>query len=326
MKEKILAIVGPTGSGKSALALRLCQRLGGELISCDSMQIYRRMDVGTAKPTKEEQRLVPHHMIDLLEPTEPFSCADYVSRASEVIGSCHQRGVLPVICGGTGLYLDALLRGEDLPKNTTDQQLRRELWKRLEEEGCEDLWETLKQVDPAEAEKVHPHNVKRVIRALEIYYAGGIPKSEQDRRSQSGELRYDATVIGLRYVPRECLYEQIERRVDQMLAQGLAEETGRLKEEGVFERNGTAAGAIGYKELLPYLNGQETLVKASERLKTATRRYAKRQMTWFGAKAYVQWIDIMEKERKKTFEEIVNNALELFQKDAECDKIKGENQ
>ncbi|MBQ9086125.1 MAG: tRNA (adenosine(37)-N6)-dimethylallyltransferase MiaA [Clostridia bacterium] len=317
----VLAIVGPTGGGKSALALALSRRLGGEIVSCDSMQVYRRMDIGTAKPTKEEQNTVPHHMIDLRDPTEPFSCADYVTEATQVIEDCRKRERLPVICGGTGLYLDALLRRDDLPENTTDDVLREELWQVAETQGKDELWQRLSQVDPVSAAKTHPNNVKRVIRALEIYHTVGIPKSELDRLSQESGNRYEACVIGLRYPDRERLYRRIDERVEKMFDMGLAEETRQLMEEGVFLINQTAAQAIGYKELLPWLRGEETLSEAKERLKLATRHYAKRQMTWFGARPYVRWLDMTENGKEKTFEEIVNNAAELFQKNRICGKI-----
>ena len=317
----VLAIVGPTGGGKSALAVALCQRLGGELISCDSMQIYRGMDVGTAKPTEEEQRTVPHHMIDIRDPKESFSCADYVAEATKVIEDCQGRGRLPVICGGTGLYLDALLRGGDLSENTTSEALRDELLSLAQTEGNEALWQELNRVDPVSAQATHPNNVKRVIRALEIFRLSGIPKSEWDRRSREVENRYHALVIGLRYPERDLLYHRIDRRVDQMFDMGLVEETRRLMEAGVFAVNRTAAAAIGYKELLPYLSGEESGDAARERLKIATRHYAKRQMTWFQAKPFVRWLDMTENGREKTFEEIVNNAEELFQNWERCDKI-----
>ena len=317
----VLAIVGPTGGGKSALAVALCQHFGGELISCDSMQIYRGMDVGTAKPTKEEQSAVPHHMIDVRDPKEPFSCADYVAMATEIISDCQKRGRLPVICGGTGLYLDALLRGGELSENTTDEGLREALHQRAQTEGNDALWQELNQVDPISAAGIHPNNVKRVIRALEIFRTSGIPKSEWDQRSREGDARYDAFVIGLRYPERERLYQRIDRRVEQMFDMGLVEETRLLQEEGVFAVNQTAAAAIGYKELLPYLAGEEDLQAAKDRLKIATRHYAKRQMTWFGAKPYVHWLDMTENGSEKTFEEIVNNAAELFQNREICGKI-----
>ena len=309
-KNCILAVVGPTGGGKSALALKLCERLDGELISCDSMQIYRRMDVGTAKPTAEEQRRVKHHLIDIVEPTEPFSVSDYVQLARVAIEDCVRRGKLPVICGGTGLYLDARLRKNDFEPNTTDDSIRKELTQRYEREGADALWNELNEIDPESAALTHKNNAKRVIRALEIYRVSGRKKSELDLESRQGGMRYDAFVIGLEYSNREKLYERINDRVTQMLDDGLVDETRRLIDEGVFEKNATAAQAIGYKELFPYFEGHATLEKAAEDLRTATRRYAKRQMTWFSAKDYVKWIEADE----KTFEDIVNNAVELFKR------------
>ncbi len=314
---KVLAIVGPTASGKSALALALAKEYNGEIISCDSMQVYRGMNIGTAKPTAEEQGAVRHHMIDIADPDEAFSCADYVSLAAAAVEDCAARGKLPVLCGGTGLYLDALLRKNDFASETSDQAVREELHRIVDEQGIEPLMEELRRVDPESAAAIHPNNQKRVIRALEIYRTCGISKSELDRRSLEGGMRYEACVIGLRYVDREVLYRRIDSRVDQMLADGLVSETERLLSEGIFEKNRTAAQAIGYKELLPYCRGEMSLSEAAENLKTATRRYAKRQMTWFSAKEYVCWINA-DRERKeagqKTFEEIVNNAKELFQK------------
>lgn len=316
----ILAIVGPTGGGKSALAMALAQRLGGEIISCDSMQVYRGMDVGTAKPTAEERRRIRHHLVDVVEPDAPFSCAEYVVLAADAVEDCAARGKLPILCGGTGLYLDALLRKNDFEPETTDQAIRSALSCRAEREGAEALWRELERVDPQSAAATHPNNVKRVIRALEIFHTCGITKTELDRRSRMGGDRYDACVIGLRYTDREQLYRRIDTRVDRMLSEGLVEETRRLIAEGVFERNQTAAQAIGYKELLPYCLGESTLEEAVEHLKMATRRYAKRQMTWFSAKEYVRWLDLGEG-GEKTFEEIVNNAHLLFQNSGIYGKI-----
>ena len=310
-KIKILCIVGPTASGKSSLALELAKDLGGEIISCDSMQIYRRMDIGTAKPTVEEMAQIKHHMIDVADPDESFSCADYVKLADAAIRDCAKRGKLPIVCGGTGLYLDALLRGADFEETAGDEKIREELLAFAEREGAHALHEELCRIDPESAAAIHENNVKRVVRAIEIYRVCGVPKSELDRRSQLVGDRFDATVIGLRYANREKLYSRIEKRVDIMMSEGLLTETKTLLSEGVFEKNNTAAQAIGYKELLSHIAGNEALDEAVERLKTATRRYAKRQMTWFSAKPYVSWIDADE----KTFEEIVNCAKKLFSKD-----------
>ena len=319
---KILAIVGPTGGGKSALALSLAERLGGEIISCDSMQVYRRMDIGTAKPTPQEQQRVKHHLIDIAEPSELFSCADYVPLAEKAIANCAAAGKLPIVCVGTGLYLDALLRKNDFAPDTVDEETRRELWAIVEKEGAEALYRELERIDPESAAATHPNNIKRVIRALEIYRVCGVTKTELDRRSREGGMRYDACVIGLRYVDRALLYRRIDDRVDAMMAAGLESETRTLMAEGVFEKNLTAAQAIGYKELLPYCQGEVSLSEAVESLKMATRRYAKRQMTWFSAKEYIRWMDLSQIPIEKTFEEIVNNAERLFQNFEKCDTIK----
>ncbi len=310
-KIKILAIVGPTASGKTAVAVELAKRLGGEVVSCDSMQVYRRMDIGTAKPTEEEISGIPHHLIDAVEPDAPFSCAEYVTRASEAVKEISKRGKLPILCGGTGLYLDRFLCGE-MEETHADEALRASLFAFAEKEGSEALHARLREVDSESADAIHPNNVKRVVRALEIYEQTGIPKSEFDRRSQVGESPYEATVIGLYYPRREVLYERINRRVDLMLADGLLEETQRLLDEGVFEVNLTAAQAIGYKELLGYLGGEETLAEATENLKTATRRYAKRQLTWFSAKPYVTWVDMERDGRLLTLDEVAGEIISRF--------------
>jgi tRNA dimethylallyltransferase len=311
-KIKIYAVVGPTASGKSALALELAKRHGGEIISCDSMQIYKRMDIGTAKPTAEEQSEVRHHLIDIVEPDVDFSCEDYVAYADKAIADCVSRGKLPIICGGTGLYLDTLLRGGNSAPVADTSAIRAELTARAESEGADAIYAELMRVDRESAENIHPNNLKRVIRALEIYYSCGVPKSELDRASKQIEPRYDASVLMLRYADRDILYRRIEKRVDQMIAEGLLEETRALMREGVFEKNGTAAQAIGYKELLGYLRGEQSLEDAIADLKTATRRYAKRQITWFSAKDYVLPISADGEQGIKRFEEIVNNAQKLF--------------
>lgn len=310
-KIKILAVVGPTASGKTAVAVELAKRLGGEVISCDSMQIYRRMDIGTAKPTEEEKCGVPHHLIDAVEPDAPFSCAEYVTRAAQAAKEITARGKLPILCGGTGLYLDRFLCGE-MEETQADEALRASLFAYAESEGIEALHARLLAVDPESAQAIHPNNVKRVVRALEIYEQTGIPKSEFDRRSQVVESPYDATVIGLFYPRREVLYERINRRVDIMLADGLLEETEKLMREGVFEVNQTAAQAIGYKELLGYFDGNETLGEAAENLKTATRRYAKRQITWFSAKPYVKWVDMEQNGQLRSLDDVCGEIVSRF--------------
>ena len=311
-KIKILAVVGPTASGKTAVSVELAKRLGGEVVSCDSMQVYRRMNIGTAKPTQEEKCGIAHHLIDAVDPETPFSCAEYVTLAAEAVKDISARGKLPIFCGGTGLYLDRFLCGE-MEETHADEALRTALFAFAEREGVDALHERLRAVDPESADAIHKNNVKRVVRALEIYEQTGISKSEFDRRSQETETPYEAVVIGLRYPNREVLYDRINRRVDIMLEEGLLEETQKLKSEGVFEVNLTAAQAIGYKELLGYLDGEETLAEATENLKTATRRYAKRQLTWFSAKPYVEWVEMEKDGALRTLDEVCREIISRFQ-------------
>ena len=313
-KPRILAVVGPTASGKSALALELARRLDGEIVICDSMQIYRGMDIGTAKPTAADRAAVPHHLVDIVDPEEAFSAMDYVAAANRAVADILSRGRLPILCGGTGLYLDAFLRGESFETPGADPAVRAELAALADERGAEYLHAQLSEVDPEAAEAIHPNNLRRVIRALELYRATGVTKTEWDRRSREVPARFDATVIGLCYQNREMLYERIARRVDEMLAEGLLDEVLALSARGVFERSPTAAGAIGYKELLPYFAHECTLAEAVTELKTATRRYAKRQMTWFAAKPYVKWLTMDDGESPRKYEEIVNMALELCER------------
>ena len=311
-KIKIFAVVGPTASGKSALALELAKRHGGEIISCDSMQVYKRMDIGTAKPTADEQRAVRHHLVDVVEPDVSFSSEDYVELASKAIEDCASRGKIPIVCGGTGLYLDALLRGGNSAEVKDTSDIRAILTERAEREGIQAIHRELTAVDTESAAAIHPNNVKRVIRALEIYYSCGVPKSELDRASRELEPKYDANVLWLSYYNRDILYSRIEKRVEEMIHEGLLLETENLMNEGVFEKNGTAAQAIGYKELLGYFRGEKTLETAVADLKTSTRRYAKRQITWFSAKKYAVPLGADGEFGIKRFEEIVNNAQNLF--------------
>ena len=292
-KYPLLAVVGPTASGKSELALELAGALGGEIVSCDSMQVYRGMDIGTAKPTQAERRGIPHHLIDIAEPDAPFTCSDYVRACRPVIADICARGRLPVLCGGTGLYLERLLYGgAEEPETAPDPALRRRWLDYAAAHGAHALHRRLAEVDPAGAAAIHENNIPRVIRALEIYGSTGVPKSEWDRRTRLPEPRYRAQVIGLRFADRAALYARIDARVRRMLEQGLLDEVRRLLSRGVFAANATAAQAIGYKELLGYLRGEESYDAAVERLCRATRRYAKRQMTWFAARSYVRWLTV----------------------------------
>lgn len=308
MKKTILAVVGPTASGKSALAIELARRLKGEIICCDSMQIYKQMNIGTAKPDKEELSLAPHHLFDFVDPMQSFSCADYIPLAKERVEDVLSRGKLPIFCGGTGLYLDRFLSGAQFEETTVDEDFRQQMNDFAIEHGNEALHQKLREVDPVSADEIHPNNVKRVIRALEIYRTSGKTKSELDRESKNFEGEYEAIQVGLKYEDRNVLYDRINLRVDKMIQNGLLEETSELLESGVFEKNATAAQAIGYKELLTYLNGEKTLIDAIEDLKIATRRYAKRQLTWFNSHGDVFWITA----DGKKLDDIANEAEEYI--------------
>ncbi len=310
IKPKIYAIVGPTACGKTSVSVEVARRLNGEIICCDSMQVYRDMPIGTAAPSADEMRGVPHHLFEFLDPHTPFSCADHTAAADSVISELTDRGAHPILVGGTGLYLDSLILGCGDAAAGPNPELRAKMQLFYEQNGVDALYALLVARDPEAASAVHKNNVKRVIRALEICEACGT-KTEYDRRARAS-LRYDATVVGLRFTDRARLYSRIERRVDAMIADGLVDETRRLLEYRVFDVNSTAAQAIGYKELLPYLRGESGLDACVEALKAATRRYAKRQMTWFSAHDYVNWVDCDGIEDEKTFENIVKNVLRVF--------------
>ncbi len=286
-KSSSLAIVGPTAVGKTATAILVAKEIGGEIVSCDSMQIYREMSVGTAKPTAEERATVPHHLVDFLSPFASYSAADYARDARQAAEEIFSRGRVPVFAGGTGLYLEAARtdRHKELPSDPeTMDSLRARLTSGEEsEEEKLRLHKELTLVDPLEAEKVHYRNLRRVLRALLIYHATGIPKSEWDRRSKDLPPALPMQTFLIDVHDRALLYARIEARVDRMIENGLVEETQRLYEGGVFRENTTAAQAIGYKELIDFIEGRATLAEAVETLKTASRRYAKRQLTWFHA-------------------------------------------
>ena len=265
--------------------------------------------VGTAKPTVEEMDGVPHHLIDIAEPDTVYSCAEYVADAKKAINDIVSRGKLPIICGGTGLYLESLLRGGSFEVTDTAPEYREELMRLAAEKGNLFVHDMLREVDPESAEATHPNNVKRVIRALEIYKTTGRTKTELDRLSRENESEYDALVVGLRYEDRERLYERIDKRVDIMLEMGLEKEIRELMADGVFESSVTAGQAIGYKELFGYINGESSYEEAVAILKQSTRRYAKRQLTWFSNRGNVEWIDI---KNENNFEQILNIAKNLF--------------
>ena len=293
--EPVVCIVGPTASGKTALSIALARAFDGEIISADSMQIYRGMDIGTAKPSPAERAGIPHHMLDVADPEEDYSVARYVEEASRAIADIHLRGKLPIVAGGTGLYVDSLLRGMDFAESPGDAVLRRALAERAQREGSGELYAELARVDPEQAARLHINDTKRIIRALEVFYATGERLSEHNRRTREYPARYRAAVIGLTYADRALLYGRIEARVDQMLEDGLVDELRTLLGRGVPE-SATSMQAIGYKELRPYLAGEKSLAEAAADLKQATRRYAKRQITWFRRNPDIRWftVDNME--------------------------------
>lgn len=303
--KKIIVIAGPTASGKSALAIELARRLKSEIISCDSMQIYKGMDIGTAKPSKEEMAEIRHSMIDVVDPSENFSCSDYAAMATPIIDRVIGEGKVPIICGGTGLYIDALLGG-GYPETDTLPEIRTQLLTQAEERGAYDLWLRLAAIDRKSASSIHPNNVKRVARAIEIFISTGKPKSEWDSQTQLAPKRYDPVIMVLER-DRNELCRRIDCRVDQMMENGLLEEVTGLVSSGKLHRGTTASQAIGYKELLDYLYKETTLKDAVLKIKQATRQYAKRQMTWFRRYKNANPIPCGE-----NFEDIVNNALNLL--------------
>lgn len=286
-KIPVIVVVGPTASGKTRLSVDLAKHFGGEVISADSMQIYRYMDIGTAKVTEEEKQGIPHHMIDILDPGEKFSVAEYVDMSSKLVYTVHERGKVPVIAGGTGLYVDSLITGTAFEPLESDQTLRDELQKEADTLGNEALFQRLQKVDPEIAKTLHPNNVGRVIRALEVCLLTGITMSEHQRRSRLQPAPYDSCIIGLSYDDRQKLYDRIDLRVELMVKEGLIEEVKSLAEKGFGQ---TAAQAIGYKEILEYLHGEVSLEEAVETVKRQSRRYAKRQLTWFRRNQNIHWI------------------------------------
>jgi tRNA dimethylallyltransferase len=310
MNDKIIAVAGPTASGKSALALELCKRLDGELISLDSMQIYRGLDIGTAKPTKAEQAEVRHHMIDICEPTENFSAAEFAERAHKVIADVQSRGKKAVLCGGTGLYLDTVLGRLDFGEIESDEKLRGELIAFAEKNGADALHERLREIDPQAAEKIHKNNVRRVARAIEIYELTGKTKTEHDREAIS-DSPYESLIIGLDYDDREVLYNRINRRVDAMIEAGLEGEVRSLVSRGLLSAESTAGQAIGYKEMLGYIAGDCSLGDTVEKIKLGTRRYAKRQLTWLRRNPNINWL---YPDRLCDFQSLVGEAEKIIGK------------
>lgn len=278
-KIPIVVVAGPTASGKTGLAIELAKRFDGEIVSADSMQIYKYMDIGTAKPTPAEREQCVHHLIDFLKPDAEFSVADYTELAHRVIADIYSRGKLPVMCGGTGLYINSVINDVEFGETQSDEELRRELQNIANTEGNEKLIKILREFDPVSAERLHPNNVRRVIRAIEFYRTTGVPISEHQEKTKQIVSRYYPLMFCIDH-NREKLYERINERVDIMMREGLCDEVRRLMDMG-YSSALNSMKAIGYKELMDYFNGLCSLEEAVSVIKQNSRRYAKRQLTWF---------------------------------------------
>lgn len=304
-KIKIICVVGATASGKTALSVELAKALGGEIISADSMQVYKGMSIATAAAAEEERQGIPHHLLEFLDSGETFSVADFVRLAREKIFEIHKRGRVPVIAGGTGLFVDSLVQNITFADVSSDYELR----ECLNQKSTDELYDELMSVDSAAGEQIHKNNRKRVIRALELYY-GGVSKSEQNENSKLGENPFDALYIGINYKDREVLYSRINKRVDLMLEAGLVDEARQFADnEGITSRQ-----AIGHKELKPYFDGDITLEEAVDNIKKGTRHYAKRQLTWFRRNNEINWLYADEMSSEELIDKAVRLSVEFLQK------------
>ena len=310
--QNIICIAGPTASGKTALSIALAKELGGEIISCDSMQVYKRMDIGTAKPTAEEMENIPHHMLSVAEPWEDFSVGKYCDMAAPIVDDILARGKMAIIVGGTGLYMDALIRGNAFaPCPSTG--CRERLEKLAEEEGIEAVIARLREVDPESAQRLHPSDQKRIIRAMEVYLETGKTITQHNLETQQIPPRYNPVWFALEDADRATLYERIDRRVEVMLEQGLLEEIKALLAEGVPEKC-TAMQAIGYKEFVDALAGRSSIETAIALVQQSSRKYAKRQLTWFRRNPAINWL---RREAGEGTYEILSKARQIL---AVCDK------
>lgn len=304
-REKLVVIIGPTAVGKTELSLELADQFDGEIISGDSMQVYRGMDIGTAKAAPAELARAPHHLIDIINPGEEYSVAMFQESASRLITEINQRGRLPFIVGGTGLYIESVTHRFQFSTTSQDPELRDRLQCLADTEGVEALHSRLAQVDPITAERLHPNDVKRVIRALEIYELSGYKMSDFQLRAQHSP--YDLVIIGLT-MDREKLYQRINLRVELMIEAGLVEEVRRLLDQG-YDASLVSMQGLGYKELIPYLYGEITLEKAINDIKQRTRHFAKRQLSWFRRMPQIQWFDMTDPAEKPKIEETIKQIL-----------------
>ena len=308
MAPRIVCVVGPTACGKTTLGVLLAKRYGGEVVSADSMQIYRGMTIGTAAPTAEEMDGVPHHMIAVADPAEQWSAARYAQAAIPIVDDILKRGKLPILVGGTGLWLDAVVQGREFAPGQAGGAVRRELEAQLAAEGMEPLLQELRRVDPESAARLHPADTKRILRALEVYRETGETITAHDERTRSLPPRYDAVWLGLRFADREDMRALIDRRVDAMVRSGLEEEVRALLQSGL-PPSATAWQAIGYKEFLDVLEGTATMEQAVAEVKLRSRQYAKRQLTWLRRNPAIHW---MEWEKERNFEQALQLPTEIL--------------
>ena len=287
MKDKVIVICGPTASGKTALSIELAKKVNGEIVSADSMQIYKDMNIGTAKPTIEEIQGIKHYLLDFVSPDERYSVADYKIDAKKAIKEIVEKGKIPIIVGGTGLYIDSLIYEIEYPNIEFDENYRKELEEQVRKEGLDKLYEQAKLIDPQAVEKISKNDTKRILRILEIYHATGKTKTEQEIESRKKEVEYDYKVFALNW-NRQTLYERINKRVDIMIEQGLIEEVEKISRK--YNKFPTAMQGLGYKEVVEYLEGFLTKEEMIEKIKKETRHYAKRQLTWFRKNKQTIWL------------------------------------
>ena len=307
--NKVIVIVGPTASGKTGLSIELAKRYNGEIVSADSMQIYKDMNIATAKPTIEEMCGIRHHLIDFLNPGETYSVGQYVLDAENAISDILSRDKTPIVCGGTGLYVDSLINGINFTEDSSDDKIRNELYQLAETKGIDYLLNVLKEFDPDSYENLsQQRNLRRIIRAIEFYKVTGKTITQQNIESQNTSSKFDYLIIGLNADDRQFIYDRINRRVDLMIESGLIEETKSVLQMNLSD---TSIKAIGYKELIPYINNQSSLDDCIEKLKMETRRYAKRQLTWFRRNKMINWIYI---DRYSSLNDIVKVAVDIIDK------------
>lgn len=307
-KIPLVVIAGPTASGKTALSVKIAKRLDGEIVSADSMQIYKYMNIGTAKPTEEEKQGIPHHMMDFLEPSVPFSVAEYCEMAHKVIADIYNRGKLPIIVGGTGLYIDSLVNNVDFGDTDSDDSIRRELEKIAETEGKEAVYKLLLEIDAETAKKYHPNNLRRIIRAIEFYRVTGQTISSHAKEEKKSP--YNCIYFCINW-DRDVLYDRINRRVDIMVKDGLIEEVKDLLSRG-YDKASTAMQGIGYKEFYDYFDGKASLDDTLELIKMNSRRYAKRQLTWFRRNKDIHWLEYNDS--------ITDTAIDIIKNSGICKK------